>query len=421
MKRLAVYLFDILVGYLEQDISGKLSFKYDDVYIMDGKPISQSLPLSPKIFGHQEVRPFFAGLLPEDTQRKTIAKNLGVSEKNDFAILDNIGGECAGAITLLEPGLKPATTIDPSNYRIINENELRQHIGQLPRHPLLAGAGGVRLSLAGAQSKMAVLKIDNQIALTLQGAPSSHIIKPPILNYEDTVFNEGFCLMIAKKLGLYVVDVEIDKAIDIPYLLVKRYDRYQDNSGGLQRLHQEDFCQALAISPELKYQNEGGPTLKQCFDLVRKSTTRPSQELMRLLDAILFTILVGNNDAHGKNYSLIYGKNSVELAPIYDVICTVVYPDLASHFAMKLVKKDNLADLYPRHWDRFAHEVGLGSPQVRKRLRSMVERLPAEARDVQQEFTTKGHNQPILRKIVDVIEQRTQLVLNHNAFEQVQA
>ncbi len=413
-RQLAVYLFDILVGYLDQDSSGNLSFKYVDDYIGSGKPISQSLPLVPsRIFKHREARPFFGGLLPDEKQRDKIAQNLQISKKNDFAMLKGIGGECAGAITLLISGSIPIKTYDESSYRVITEKDLYGYFTQLPNHPLLTGDGGVRLSLAGAQNKMVVYKNNDQIALTFDGAPSSHIIKPSIANCEDTVFNEGFCLMLAKQYGLNAVEVEICKAITSPYLLIKRYDRYLDDSGKLQRLHQEDFCQALGIPPEWKYQNEGGPTLKQCFDLVRSSTARPAKELLKLLDALFFTILVGNNDAHGKNYSLVYGKAGIELAPIYDVLSTVVYPDLIPHFAMKLDKKSNLNDLYFCNWKQFAVDVGMAFPKVRTRLRTMAQNLPTHANSLQLEFKTRGIDKPIIGKIVTVIQDRAHLILKH--------
>src|SRR5581483_597958 len=164
---------------------------------------------------------------------------------NDFALLDRIGGECAGAITLLHAGETPPPVSKEADYRLLDDGELRRILDVLPDRPLLAGEEGVRLSLAGAQDKLPVLVVDGRIALPLHGAPSSHILKPTIRRIEDSVHNEGFCLALAKAAGLDVVAAEIRTVESRPYLLVRRYDRVAGPDGRVQRIHQEDFCQAL--------------------------------------------------------------------------------------------------------------------------------------------------------------------------------
>jgi len=416
-RELEVHFGQRLMGTLVQDDAGELRFTYHDTWLADpaSVPISQSLPLRPEPFNHRETRPFFAGLLPEAEKRELVARALGVSDRNDFALLDRIGGECAGAITLVHPGEMPPLVPKEADYRLLDEDALERILDVLPDRPLLAGEEGVRLSLAGAQDKLPVLVVDGRIALPLHGAPSTHILKPPIRRFEDTVFNEGFCLALAKAVGLNAVSAEIRAIGDRPFLLVARYDRVREADGAVRRLHQEDFCQALGIVPELKYQSEGGPSLRQCFELVRNVAARPVVDLARLLDAVLFNLFVGNRDAHGKNFSLLFTDEGLQLAPLYDVLSTDVYPGLSPRLAMKIGGKDETGEIYPRHWERFAKEAGLAFPQVRRRLLDLARALPEAARDVQRRFAAEGMDRPVLAKVIDVIDRETKLVIDRFA------
>ncbi len=409
-RQLDVYLWGNLVGVLQQDDSGQLRFQYTASWLADPKrvPISQKLRLRPEPFDNREARPFFAGLLPEAEKRDAIARELGISARNDFGLLDRIGGECAGAIMFMRVGETPASMSSLTDYRHLDDDQLARILEILPERPLLAGEAGVRLSLAGAQDKLPVLVVDGKVAIPLNGAPSSHILKPPIRRFDDTVFNEGFCLALAKALGLHVIEAEIPATKGRDYLLVERYDRKRRPGGDLQRLHQEDFCQALGFVPELKYQSEGGPTLKQCFDLLRGCAARPAIELMRLLDEVVFNVLVGNNDAHAKNLALLYGERGVELAPMYDISSTVVYEGLSPKFAMRIGDQDEFSNLYPRHWDRFAIDAGLGRPQVRRRIIGVARSIGAVAEKVRSSFMARGNDRPVLGRIVALIKERSE-------------
>src|SRR5437868_1340498 len=285
-------------------------FDYDKGWLdrAGAAPLSQSLPLRAKRFRNKECRGFFAGILPEESKREIIARNLGISARNDFAMLERIGGECAGAVTFMPKG-EPLPTREPG-YRTLSQDGLVAILRELPRRPLLAGEKGVRLSLAGAQDKLAIRMEEGAICVPLGGAPSTHILKPDVERFAGVVFNEAFCMQLAAAAGLPAAPVEIRKIDDLDYLLVERYDRLHrvgvDGSPVIERLHQEDFCQALGIVSEQKYQKEGGPSLKQCFALVRDVSSAPVIDLARLLDAVIFNYLAGNNDAHGKNFSLLY-------------------------------------------------------------------------------------------------------------------
>lgn len=364
------------VGQLIQDDGGQINFQYAASWL--GKPaplpLSQSLPLREAPFLQKECQGFFGGILPEEDNRKAIARILGISEKNDFAMLEQIGGECAGAISFL-PEDKAIPEGDNHYLELVND-DLARILRELPRRPLMAGRDGIRLSLAGAQDKLAVRVDDGRISIPRGSAPSSHVLKPAIDTYEGLVFNEAFCMALARACGLNAAPVQIGKVEDIDYLLVKRYDRISGEDGRIRRLHQEDFCQALGIPSEIKYQSEGGPSLASCFALVREVSTGPALDLIALLDAVIFNLLIGNHDAHAKNFSLLYTPDqSVRLAPFYDLVSTVFYPELTDRMAMKLGKQPKSALIYPKNIDRLAAEAGLGSAQARARIPLMANRL----------------------------------------------
>jgi serine/threonine-protein kinase HipA len=166
------------------------------------------------------------------------------------------------------------------------------------------------------------------------------------------------------------------------YLLIERYDRtHRQVAGGqpvLDRLHQEDFCQAQGFVSEMKYQKENGPSLKLCFRLLRDVSSAPVVDLARFLDAVIYNFLVGNNDAHGKNFSLLYhgvGTENLEirLAPLYDIVSTVYYPELSKEMAMKIGGEYLSEKVTPKDFERLSEEAGLGKPLVKQRVPEMAD------------------------------------------------
>lgn len=411
-KQLAVWLSGHPVGTLAQ-IDGRLSFSYAPQWLMNpqARPLSQSLPLQPEPFDDRAARPFFAGLLPEGDKRKGVALALHVSRQNDFALLDGIGGECAGAVTLLEPGQTPPTLDATDAVRWLTRPDLLHLLADMPRRPMLAGEQDMRLSLAGAQDKLPVVARleagQAYIGLPRFGSPSTHILKPAIPGIEGSVFNEGFCLALAHALKLDVARAAIHRVEDQAYLLVERYDRQRTPEGTWARLHQEDFCQALGLPPETKYQNEGGPDLAQAFALLRRSTRPSAPHILKLLDFFIFNALVGNHDAHSKNFSLLYAPQGAVLAPLYDTLSTAVYPRLTDKMAMKIGSKCKFSELEARHWAQFAQVAGLSPALVKKRILELVQRLPALAHKTQAAFDAH----PIISQVVALIEQRCALTV----------
>jgi serine/threonine-protein kinase HipA len=267
-----------------------------------------------------------------------------------------------------------------------------------------------------------VLDVDGlRTGLPLNGTPSSHILKPPIAGVDGSVFNEAFCMALAGALKLDVARTQIQAiaggAQQRRYLLVERYDR-QPVAPTLaaaaalsQRLHQEDFCQALAIVSEHKYQNEGGPGLTQAFALLRSATRPSAPQTLKLLDYVVFNALIGNHDAHGKNFSLLYTSAGVVLTPLYDALCTAVYPQLTEKMAMKIGSKYRFSEVMARHWEQFATEAALSPAQVKKRILDIARRLPDSARATQARFHSQGNGHPIIDQIVTLIEKRCALTI----------
>ncbi len=423
VRTLDVYLLRDLVGQLTQDNHGEMTFAYVQPWLdnQSARILSRSLPLRVEPFSRMECRGFFAGILPEEGKRKLVARNLGISERNDYSMLEQIGGECAGAVTFMPAGTSLPQTED--RYRVLCENDLANLLNELPSRPLLAGSQDIRLSLAGAQDKIAVyVTKDGVISMPLGGAPSSHILKPENKLFPDLVFNEAFCMRLAGMVGFPVADVQIGSADGIDYLLVERYDRLKSRGinrirdvssmrdvQGFARLHQEDFCQALGIVPEQKYQSDGGVSLKQCFELAREVFDKPVIDLQNLLDAVIFNFLIGNHDAHGKNFSLLYGgddtfSRATRLAPFYDLLSTVYYPDLTPKMAMKMGDEYESAKIVPRHFEQFAEETGLAKPGVRHRVMDL-------ARMVMGCLDKTEISRPMIQSLAKLIHDRCQQTL----------
>ena len=366
MTVLNVFWDHALVGHLESSGRQDLVFTYDPAFLArpDARAISVALPLQSESLDADISTSWFANLLPEGDVRSHVARRLGISERNDFGLLQGIGGDCAGALSLLttsdSPPLSQAPTLQPLPW-----SELEDTVNRTPRASLLAlmlSGTELRLSLAGAQDKLPVYLDGDELSLPTDGTPSSHLLKVASPSFPGLVHNELFCLELACRIGLPVPAARLTPT-PTPMLLIERYDRARDHDGRVSRWHQEDLCQALGVDPDRKYESEGGPGIADVFALVTRVSRQPLVDRRSLLTWVLLNVLIGNADAHGKNLSLLHGARLDDrapvLAPFYDLVCTAVYPELSSKQAMKIGGEARLERIEARHWIRFAEAVGI--------------------------------------------------------------
>lgn len=368
-------------GELSIDKGGAMHFAYSAEWLADDRapPLSQAMPKRGEAFDDRVCKAVFGGLLPEEGQRTAIARALGVSPDNPFRLLQALGGDVAGALSFQPAGEEPLSDETDGDPEPLDEGELAALIERLPAAPMLAGEGGARLSLAGAQSKLpVVLTNDGRIAVPRPGEPSTHLIKPQPERFAGLAANEAFCLALARAVGLDAARAEWREVQGRPLLLVERYDRVSVG-GRTQRLHQEDFAQALAVPSNRKYAAEGGPTFLDSFALLRRAATRPAREVLKLADAAIFNLIVGNADAHAKNYSLLrLQTGEVVLAPLYDLVATHMWKELSPRLAMRFGRAATIEELGKDDLERFAEDTGLPTPFVKRRLFQVAEALSQE-------------------------------------------
>lgn len=388
---LNVFLSDKHIGILEKDGYGGVNFQYSD---NADRILSLSLPIQKEPFENKQCKGFFNGLLPESEHiRIAIGKKYGINPKNDFSILQAIGYDCAGAVSFFDGDdeqtpLKHLQEFYEIEYSLFSEDELEKFIKELPQKPLATGIEDMRLSLAGAQDKTSVIVVGGQIGYPKNNVPTSHIIKPAINGYDETIENEFICIKSAEKLGIKVPDVKICHANKTKYFLIQRYDR-ELIANKIKRIHQEDFCQASNIPSVYKYQSEGGVDFKRCFEILRV-TSQPAVAINQFIQLMIFNYLIGNNDAHGKNFSILhYDNGEIKFAPAYDILCSQVYPELSNKMAMKIGGHYNHDEILLRHFEKFANENNISFTQLKKVIKNQCEILPDIVDNVINSFENK--------------------------------
>ena len=405
-KALDVFLHDRLAGVLRRKDNGNLQFRYDREYLEDeGRPLSWNLPPRAEGFPHRDCLAFFGNLLPEEDVRAQLALVTGISASNDYRLLERFGGDVAGAVTLLPRHDSPEGS-EHNELEALSPERLDELLTNLPRRPLGADEEGeVRLSLAGVQSKLPVVETEAGFALPHgSGRPTTHILKPEPERFPGLVANEFFCMRLAAAAGLEVAAVERAETVSgLPYLIVTRYDRDLTQEP-VRRLHQEDLCQALGKLHIEKYQQDGGPGVVDAMALVDAASTAPARDRPQLWLALVFNILIGNCDAHGKNYSLLYDSRAPSLAPLYDLVSTAAYDELTTRLAMSIDGATHLDDVNPGAWRKLATEIGFAPRFIEQRMAPFVERVRKAVEEV---ASALEHHNPTVREIAAGIAERT--------------
>lgn len=409
-EKLNVFLKRTFVGVLSVE-NHRLSFSYDENFSKsaDAQALSVSLPLPPAAYSSEEVEAFFSGLLPDEDIRKKLSRYFHVSETNTFGLLKEIGAECAGAISVLLDGCLPGDDIAPE-YTPLSEDEAYDLLVNLKRNPLGIDANGYfRISGSGAQDKLIARVENGKVLIPRNNTPSTHIIKPDINGIENSAFNEFFCMRLAKEMGLPVSEVNMLKLKDKTFFVTERYDRLYSADNKIIRLHQEDFCQALHYDPKIKYENEGGPAISQCFYCIKRNSSQPAKDQFIFIDALLFNFLIGNGDAHGKNFSLLYKNNQILFAPLYDLMSTIACFRKGDRRKIKMAMKIDGEYLFSYIFmDKFgdlAESLGLKrdifKKEFEKKFSDIVGKAALLAEKLNQNPETAS---PIYQEIVDVIK-----------------
>ncbi len=373
---LAVWLYGQHVASLSRK-GRSLRLAYTDTalsrYDLGVPVLSYSLPLRAEPFTHLRVHPFIEGMLPEGEPRQAIARDLGIPPDRTYALIEALGRDCAGALIIQpteEPEPPPATTLTALR---LSDEDLAGLVANLRQAPL-GVTDRVRVSLAGVQEKLLLTRMpDGAWGQPVDGTPSTHILKPENRTFPSIVENEAFCVRFAAHLGLEVARIGTTSIDGRKLIVVERYDRTVGPDGSVQRIHQEDFCQANAVPPIQKYEDDGGPSLRAMAAILQiASSSAPTEELLR---AVITNLLIGNGDAHGKNFSLLYEPTgAIRLAPLYDLISTRYYGD--SRLAMRIDSVLRADQVTSR---RVLDEAGSwGIPRVRASeiLEDLLARVP---------------------------------------------
>jgi serine/threonine-protein kinase HipA len=326
---LAVWLYGINTASIEEE-RGRLRLTYSDDALRRyplGLPLlSVSLPLRPERYTHGVIRPFLDGLLPEGEARATIARDLELGREDTYGLIRALGRDCAGALVIQpadEPPPPPPTTLTAEH---LDEAGIAELVANLRNAPLGVGHR-VRISLAGVQEKLLLTRMpDETWGKPVDGTPSTHILKPEIDRFPHTVENEAFCMRLARNLDLPTAKVETMEVEGRRLIVVERYDRVVHPDGSVERVHQEDFCQATGILPDIKYQENGGPSLRVIADILQAVAS--PEDIGFLLRATTVNVVIANGDAHGKNFSMLHdASGTLRLAPLYDLMSTLGYGD----------------------------------------------------------------------------------------------
>lgn len=401
-----IWFDDLAVGRVDVAADGSLSLRYADRWLQAAGafPLSVTMSLRADPYPSDVISPWLANLLPEEDQLKVLTRSLGLDQADVLAVLSEIGGDTAGALSFGAATDRALWTYAPLTafYDTTDPHQaLERHFEDLGRRPFLVGEEGVRQSLAGGQNKSAlavlgpdgapVLRLPQKgdvLAIPLNGAPSTLIVKPDNPNLPGITENEVWCLRIAQAIGIEAAQSTILQSSKRTAIGVLRYDRRVGRSGQLLRLHQEDFAQANGLPPGRKYERGTLPGL-DLKTLLETGRHVSATDALALLDQVIFNILVANTDAHAKNYSLILPVGAPpRLAPLYDVSTVLSWPHVVKTYAQFIDGKKRNPDMVAgRHWEAIAREIGYRPTDVKNRVQQIVDAMVANRAKVTDEVT----------------------------------
>lgn len=406
-----------LVGQIWRNVDGVIGFRYTHEWIESGGlSVSRSLPAGGDgIFAPESgvAHRWFANLLPEGPVRERIVRDLKLPDTN-FDLLAAIGGECAGALSILPEGRSPDIQ---RRYRELDDQDLSRLVARRGRvYAASPPDERPRLSLAGAQDKCPLLIRDGRYFLPQGEAPSSHILKFDLADYRHVPAFEAFTTRLAGAIDLPVVDIDLKAIGRNRYVQIERYDRRLDDSGAVKRMHQEDFCQALDYGHERKYQEHGGPSFAQCYRLILDASSEPALDALHLLRWQIFNVLAGNSDGHAKNLSLLRSPDNVtRLAAFYDLVCTRAIERIDIHLAFEVGGERNPSLVTLDHWEALARECGVRPNFLRGRVIDLADALRVHVGGVRASFEANYGSYPALQRVEQVVNTQCGRVLKQAA------
>ena len=409
------------VGRAQRDKRGRLSFTYDDDWrnTRGAYPLSVSMPLAAKEHGHTAIDAFLWGLLPDNqTILDRWAGKFHVSARNAFALISEVGEDCAGAVQFVRrERVEACLDAEAQAVEWLDEHAVAERLQLLRadhsawRTPRDTG----QFSLAGAQPKTALLLEEDRWGVPSGRIPTTHILKPPTGDFDSHVENEHFCLMLARRLRLPTASSSVMHFEDETAIVIERYDRRRTEHG-LVRVHQEDICQALSVPPTRKYENEGGPGVHDVVELLRTHSGEPDEDIFTFIDALALSWLIAGTDAHAKNYSLLIGSaGRVRLAPLYDLASALPYDAMDFQklkLAMRIGRDYRLRDIGAREWRGLASSVRLEPDAVLDRVTNIAERIPGEATVLRDEMVSEGLEQAVIGRLTDHMAARAEKCFN---------
>jgi serine/threonine-protein kinase HipA len=406
---LDLWLADKLVAHTRTPArGGKVRIVYDESvagYPAETPLLSCSLP-TPGPGEPARSRAFLEGLLPEGSALSAASAQVrGVrlvdgqpeAAADAIALLAEFGRECAGAVVVLPAGYPPPAG---GRYEPLDEQALAALVRDLPQHPLGADPSrDIRMSLAGAQPKFLLARIEDRWCEPVGGAPSTHIVKPTGV-WAHSAHNEALVLAVARSCGLTECAAWTETMGETTVLVAERYDRNL-RDGRVIRRHQEDMCQAAGIRPAKKY--EIGRPSERMARLLREFTDEPRAQLAALFRQLAFRATVGDEDGHGKNYSVLLDDGTVHLAPLYDSLCTLVYPDLTGRMATKIGEQQSLAKVDRHALITEGRAMGLTEAEASSELDAIAAGIRAGLAGLTDEFTTGWPSE----RVIDIIAARS--------------
>jgi serine/threonine-protein kinase HipA len=399
--------------------NARLSFVYEDSWKQDqgSYPLSLSMPLAAGEHGHSKIEAFLWGLLPDnDRILESWAKHFQLSSRNAFRLIANVGEDCAGAVQFVRPERLESLRTEPTAREIarLTEDDIAERLRALRAdHSAWRSAADTgQFSLAGAQPKTALLLERGRWGIPSGRTPTTHILKPPTGEWDGHAENEHFCLRLARASGLVVPNSSVRRFRDEIAIVIERYDRVQ-SQGERVRVHQEDMCQAFALHPARKYENDGGPGVRKIVDLLREYSTHPEDDVQSFLDAIAFNWLIAGTDAHAKNYALLLGAyGAVRLAPFYDLASVLPYRAInlnKAKLAMKIGGEYRLRNIGLRHWHRLAADVRVDGELLINRIRTMAAGFQDLVATIQRKVEAEGLSHPTISTLAQRIKSRATL------------